>query len=123
MGFGFCGFDDPDADEGNVPHGWGGEDGGGDAGGDVGQLEAATGARASLQEEMQGGVEAPLSQRWGDRFFEKQKDAECGRHALNNVLGKALFRHEDLRRTREQVGGVERYPNACAIAQKGHLDD
>ena len=111
MGFGFCGFDDPEADEGNVPKGWGGEDGGGDAAGDVGQLEAATGARASLQEEMQGGVEAPLSQRWGDRFFEKQKDSECGRHALNNVLGRAVFSHEDLRRTAknvvESVGGHE----------------
>ena len=101
--FGFCGFDDPDADEGNMPKAWDGEDGGGDAGGDVGQLEEATGARASLQEEMQGEAEVPLGHSWGDRFFEQQKDSECGRHALNNVLGRKVFTHDDLRRTAKEV--------------------
>ena len=101
--FGFCGFDDPDADEGNMPKAWDGEDGGGDAGGDVGQLEEATGARASLQEEMQGEAEVPLRHSWGDRFFEQQKDSECGRHALNNVLGREVFTHDDLRRTAKEV--------------------
>ena len=55
---------------------------------------------------MQGEAEVPLGHTWGSRFFEQQVAAECGRHALNNVLGTAAFSHADLHRTAQQVVGT-----------------
>ena len=31
---------------------------------------------------------------WGDGYFERQVDAKCGQHALNNVVGAPQFREE-----------------------------
>ena len=41
--------------------------------------------------------------RWGGRYFERQQRAECGRHALNNVLGMRVFEHADMQTAAEQV--------------------
>ena len=40
---------------------------------------------------------------WGDRYIERQNNAECGRHALNNVLGVAVFTHEHMQVAARQV--------------------
>ena len=37
----------------------------------------------------------------GQAKMEEQKNAECGQHALNNVLGGSHFRREDLQRAAE----------------------
>ena len=52
---------------------------------------------------MQGRAEAPLSQSWGDKYFEKQVDAECGQHALNNVLGGPQYLKDAFTAAAEQV--------------------
>ena len=41
--------------------------------------------------------------RWGDRYYERQQRAECGRHALNNVLGVPMFTDLDMTTAAEQV--------------------
>ena len=33
---------------------------------------------------------------WGDRYFERQVDNKCGRHALNNMIGGPQFLDENL---------------------------
>ena len=40
---------------------------------------------------------------WGCRYFERQVDARCGRHAINNVLGGPQFTNEDLHTACQQV--------------------
>ena len=33
---------------------------------------------------------------WGDRYFERQEEAHCGKHALNNLIGGPQFQIENL---------------------------
>ena len=33
---------------------------------------------------------------WGDRYFERQEENKCGRHALNNIIGGPQFLDSDL---------------------------
>lgn len=40
---------------------------------------------------------------WGDRYFETQKDAKCGRHAINNLLGGPQFIDGDFEAACNQV--------------------
>ena len=49
------------------------------------------------------GVDPRWDELWGERYFERQQRAECGRHALNNVLGVAVFTHDDMQTAAEQV--------------------
>ena len=35
---------------------------------------------------------------WGDRYFEVQEDLKCGRHAINNMLGRPQFTDDDFLR-------------------------
>jgi hypothetical protein len=43
-----------------------------------------------------GDMQAVCEQAWGDRYFEPQKDARCGQHALNNLLGGPQYDDEGL---------------------------
>ena len=45
---------------------------------------------------------------WGVRFFERQVNAECGQHALNNVLGGPQFLREHLQRAAREVVATTR---------------
>ena len=119
MGFGFGGFDDPDADEGGVPQGWGG-DAAGHA--DLGKADEPAAVGKSLQEEMQGGAEAPLSRSWGARYFERQVAAECGQHALNNILGGPRCQRKDLAAAAWQVVAETRDPKAEHIRDWKSID-
>ena len=40
---------------------------------------------------------------WGDRYFERQEQARCGKHAVNNVIGGPQFLEADLRTAAMQV--------------------
>lgn len=37
-----------------------------------------------------------ISTLWGSRYFERQTDAQCGKHALNNLVGGPQFLETDL---------------------------
>ena len=94
----FCPFDGFDDD--------------GDAGGALGpfggaELEEADGRGMSLEEEM-GWSRRGDDERWGHRYFEPQKDAECGQHVLNNVLGGRHYRREDLQGAAKAVVATTR---------------
>ncbi len=66
--------------------------------------EEAEGGGVSLGEEMGWSRRGEEQQRrWGQRYFERQRDAECGQHALNNVLGAPQFRREDMERAARAV--------------------
>jgi hypothetical protein len=49
------------------------------------------------------GAEMTRSHAWGDRYFEGQVRAECGQHALNNLLGGPQFLQVDLQRAARRV--------------------
>ena len=40
---------------------------------------------------------------WADRYFERQEEAHCGKHALNNVIGAPQFLEVDLHTAAMQV--------------------
>ncbi len=83
-GFDFGGFDDDD---------------GAAEGATRGQEELCEDAEQEGQcqrDVMQGRADAPMSLQWGARYFEKQLLAECGRHALNNLVGSPLYSHSDM---------------------------
>ena len=40
---------------------------------------------------------------WGDRYFERQEEAHCGMHAVNNVIGAPQFLPVDLHTAAMQV--------------------
>jgi len=46
---------------------------------------------------------------WGDRYFERQRGAACGQHALNNMIGRPQFCPDDMvdacRQVVAEVGG------------------
>ena len=35
-------------------------------------------------------------QAWGQRYFEKQRDARCGQHVLNNIVGGPVYTDQDM---------------------------
>ena len=45
----------------------------------------------------------PNTELWGDRFFEEQDEAHCGKHALSNVFGRPQFLIEDMHTACQQV--------------------
>jgi len=51
-------------------------------------------------------VIAELPQRWRNRYFERQESAECGRHALNNLMGGSQFLREDMEGAAREVLAV-----------------
>jgi hypothetical protein len=89
----FCPFDgfDDDGDDGGPLGPFGGP-----------EPEEAEGRGMSMDEEM-GWSRKGDEGRWGHRYFERQENAECGQHALNNVLGGRQIRREDLQRAAREV--------------------
>lgn len=56
---------------------------------------------------------------WGDRYFESQQEAKCGRHAVNNMLGGPLFVDADLDRACAEVLAELDEPRALHARSSG----
>ena len=57
--------------------------------------------------------------RWGDRYFERQVAAECGQHAVNNVLGGPQYQREAFAAAARQVVAQYGEPEAEHIRPGG----
>ena len=71
-----------------------------------------------MEEEM-GWSNRGGEERWGQRYFEAQQNAECGRHALNNVLGGPQFLREHLQRAALEVVAITGDPEVDHIRAGG----
>ena len=56
---------------------------------------------------------------WGDRYFEQQEDMRCGRHAVNNLLGRPQFVDADLNAAVDQVVATLGDPRALHATKSG----
>ena len=60
---------------------------------------------------------------WGSRYFERQTDAQCGKHALNNLIGGPQFLEADLQTACSEVvaeTGESREDHACIAGWYSH---
>ena len=48
-------------------------------------------------------LQSLILQHGGDRYFERQSEAKCGRHAINNLLGGPQYVDRDLERACSEV--------------------
>jgi hypothetical protein len=58
--------------------------------------ERTTAPAKAMRRHKRRRLQRRLDPRWGDKFFEPQESARCGKHALNNILGSPTFTNDDL---------------------------
>ena len=68
-----------------------------------GQLNVNLNSRNQPSNESSVSDHSAAHPQWQGRYFERQVRAECGRHALNNVVGGPQFLHADLEQAAEDI--------------------
>ena len=69
---------------------------------------------------MQGRADVTLPPNWGGRYFEPQAAAECGQHALNNLLGEPKFERRHFVAAMRHVVATTREAESEHIERSGN---